>query len=42
MFALDVATLDLPADFTAADLFRAMHGHVLAEARTYGTSSLNG
>ena len=42
VFALDVATLDLPADFTAADLFRAMHGHVLAEASTYGTYSLNG
>ena len=42
VFALDVATLDLLADFTAADLFRAMHGHVLAEASTYGTYSLNG
>ena len=42
VFALDVATLDLPADFTSADLFRAMHGHVLAEASTYGTYSLNG
>ena len=42
VFALDVATLDLPAAFTAADLFRAMHGHVLAEASTYGTYSLNG
>ena len=42
VFALDVATLDLPADFTAADLFRAMHGHVLAEASLYGTYSLNG
>ena len=42
VFALDVATLDLPGAFTAADLFRAMHGHVLAEASTYGTYSLNG
>ena len=42
VFALDVATLDLPAAFTAADLFRAMHGHELAEASTYGTYSLNG
>ena len=42
VFALDVATLDLPAAFTAADLFRAMHGHVLAEASIYGTYSLNG
>ena len=42
VFALDVATLELPAKFTAADVFRAMHGHVLAEASTYGTYSLNG
>ena len=42
VFALDVATLALPAAFTAADVFRAMHGHVLAEASTYGTYSLNG
>ena len=41
VFALDVATLDLPADFTAADLFRAMHGHVLDETSTYGTYSLH-
>lgn len=41
MFALDVATLELPAAFTAADLFRAMRGHVLAEASTYGTYRLN-
>ena len=41
VFALDVATLDLPAAFSAADLFRAMHGHVLAEASTYGSYSLN-
>jgi Raf kinase inhibitor-like YbhB/YbcL family protein len=41
VFALDVATLDLPARFTAADLLRAMHGHVLGEASTYGTYSLN-
>ena len=37
MFALDVAQLDLPARFTANDVLRAMHGHVLAEALTYGT-----
>ncbi len=42
VFALDVATLALPAAFTAADVFRAMHGHVLAEAGTYGSYSLNG
>jgi Raf kinase inhibitor-like YbhB/YbcL family protein len=41
VFALDVARLDLPERFTAADLFRAMHGHVLAEAATYGTYALN-
>ena len=42
VFALDAATLELPATFTAADVFRAMHGHVLAEASTHGTYSLNG
>jgi len=41
VFALDVAQLDLPERFTAADVFDAMHGHVLAEAATYGTYSLN-
>lgn len=41
VFALDVARLDLPPAFTAGDVFRAMHGHVLAEASTYGTYSLN-
>ena len=41
VFALDVASLDLPGAFTAADVFRAMHGHVLAEATTYATYSLN-
>jgi Raf kinase inhibitor-like YbhB/YbcL family protein len=41
VFALDVARLDLPARFTAADVFRAMHGHVLAEAAIHGTYSLN-
>ena len=41
VFALDVAHLDLPEVFTAADVFRAMHGHVLAEATTYATYSLN-
>lgn len=40
-FALDVARLDLPARFTAADVLRAMHGHRLAEAATYATYSLN-
>lgn len=41
LFALDVATLDLPARFTAGDVFAAMHGHVLAEALHYGTYTLN-
>lgn len=41
LFALDVERLDLPARFTAADVFRAMHGHVLAETAIYGTYSLN-
>ena len=41
VFALDVAELELPGAFTTADLFRAMHGHVLAEAATYGTYSLH-
>ena len=41
LFALDVATLGLSGAFSAADVFRAMHGHVLAEASTYGTYSLH-
>jgi Raf kinase inhibitor-like YbhB/YbcL family protein len=41
VFALDVGTLDLPKAFTAGDVFQAMHGHVLSEASTYGTYSLN-
>jgi len=41
VFALDVANLDLPAAFTAADVFRAIHGHLLDEASTYGTYSLH-
>lgn len=41
LFALDVERLDVPARFTAADVLRAMHGHVLAEASIYGTYSLN-
>ncbi len=41
VFALDVATLVLPARFTAADLHHAMHGHVLAEAATWGGHSLH-
>lgn len=41
LFALDVARLDVPDRFTAGDVFRAMHGHVLAETATHGTYSLN-
>lgn len=41
LFALDVASLDLPARFTAKDVLRAVQGHVLAEALTYGTYSLH-
>jgi Raf kinase inhibitor-like YbhB/YbcL family protein len=41
LFALDVARLELPPRFTAADVLRAMHGHVLAEASVYGTYTLN-
>ena len=41
VFALDVSKLDLPARFAAADAFRAMHGHVLAEAAIYVSDSLH-
>jgi Raf kinase inhibitor-like YbhB/YbcL family protein len=41
VFALDVDVLELPPKFSAGDVFRAMHGHVLAEAATYGTYTLN-
>jgi Raf kinase inhibitor-like YbhB/YbcL family protein len=41
LFALDVERLALPQRFTAGDVFHAMHGHVLAEAATWGTYSLN-
>lgn len=41
VFALDVDALDLPARFTAGDVFRAIHGHVLAEAAMHGTYTLN-
>jgi len=41
LFALDVERLELPARFTAGDVFRAMHGHLLAEASTWGSYSLN-
>jgi Raf kinase inhibitor-like protein, YbhB/YbcL family len=41
LFALDVERLPVPDRFTAADVFAAMHGHVLTEASTWGTYSLN-
>lgn len=41
VFALDVERLDVEDRFTAADVFRAMHGHVLGEASTYGIYTLN-
>ena len=41
VFALDVERLELPQAFTAGEVFRAMHGHVLAEASTYGTYRLH-
>ena len=41
VFALAAKKLDLPQRFAAADVFRAMHGHVLAEGATYGTYALH-
>ncbi len=41
LYALDRATLELPARFGAADLQRAMRGHVLAEAAIHGAYTLN-
>ncbi|HEY9254378.1 MAG TPA: YbhB/YbcL family Raf kinase inhibitor-like protein [Stenotrophomonas sp.] len=41
VFALDVVKLDVPARFDAAEVLRAMHGHVLAEASVWGTYTLN-
>lgn len=41
LFALDVDTLDVPARFDAADVLRAVQGHVLAEASLWGTYTLN-
>ncbi len=39
--ALDIPTLGLSGSFTGADVRRAMHGHVLAQATWVGTYSLN-
>ncbi len=41
VFALDVARLDVGERFTAGDALRAMQGHVLAEAATWGSYSLH-
>lgn len=41
LYALDVAALDLPDRFTAADVQRAVQGHTLAEAEVQGTYTLN-
>lgn len=41
LFALDVATLDVPERFTANDVLRAVQGHVLAEATTWGSYALH-
>jgi len=41
LHALDVAALDLPANYTLADLDAAIAGHVLAEAEWIGTYTLN-
>ena len=41
VFALDVERLELPERFTAGDVLRAMQGHVLAEAATWGSYSLH-
>jgi phosphatidylethanolamine-binding protein (PEBP) family uncharacterized protein len=41
LFALRVPTLDVPEDFTAADVFHALQPHEITEAAIYGTYSLN-
>ncbi|RDY66885.1 YbhB/YbcL family Raf kinase inhibitor-like protein [Lysobacter soli] len=41
LYALGVERLQLPERFTAKDVQRAMHGHVLDEVAIYGTYSLN-
>jgi len=41
VFALDVDTLDVPGRFTAGDVLRAVQGHVLAEATTWGSYALH-
>lgn len=41
LYALDVARSDAGGNFTGADARKAIHGHVLAEARLTGTYTLN-
>jgi Raf kinase inhibitor-like YbhB/YbcL family protein len=41
LFALRVPKLELPADFTAGDVFHALQPHEITEAAIYGTYSLN-
>jgi Raf kinase inhibitor-like YbhB/YbcL family protein len=41
LFALDVAQLPVGERFDAGDVWRAMHGHVLAEAALWGRYTLN-
>jgi len=41
VFALDVMYLDVPERFSAANVLRAVQGHVLAEAAVHGTYSLH-
>ncbi|NDK38927.1 YbhB/YbcL family Raf kinase inhibitor-like protein [Pseudoxanthomonas gei] len=41
LFALDVERLDVSGKFTAAQVLRAMHAHVLGEAVVHGTYTLN-
>jgi len=41
LFALDIDRLDLPGRFTAAEVQRAMQGHVLGETAIHGRYSLN-
>jgi len=41
LFALDIERLPVADAFTAADVWHAMNGHVLAEAAVWGRYSLN-
>ena len=41
VFALDVERLAVPERFTAGDVLRAIQGHVLGEAATWGTYTLS-